>query len=644
MRFHGRYPLLQLWQGDVRSIICARTLSVARFEPTVEDGVNGGALLDLVFVKGESVAVVPFIRVQPSFLLQRERTPLIWPSAARDLGIDTLLEIENEVLPWLQSLSLARQQNAEAVRSFGNMHAAPLFEYAREAGFLGAVRYGDLMPAFAPYVYAARFGDGCSVGIEDDAGATGAVMLARRGNVVRADLGSGARNALATSWFGSPLFGSAAGVHDVVIMRPRSKLQAHRVQIILDATREEEGRSVSVASAVPADIFVSFDPDDASVARTFCVQVMDDITLRAARPAEPPEPQGGSSGTVLMIMRDGFERSSDADVDEAHGLAARLRAEGFTVDMRSASAIRSDDRPDLVHAFSVADPAIDAALKHFHRRGLPVVANTNLPANPAEAAWGPGIVAAMHSRASDEALAAEYFELIALRKLRTEDATPDGAFSALAHVDVAIVAAPGEEAQLRSQLPFHGEIVRYSPMPGPQPDAASDIAALVGTAPFVLVHAPVEWRTNLPLLARAAAARGMALVAAGPVVDFPSLRHAAQQAPESVIHIPNPAPDEVEALYRAARVYADVSWAPRGIGRIARAAASGCRLLLASFSFAHEVWPNAVTADPGSLESISAALDEAWNAAVPAQSLSGNDLFSAAIFAYSRALQARQLA
>lgn len=643
MRFHSHYPLFQLWRSDPHGLMRADALSVARLEPTVEETVGGGAVLDLIFSDGQRVAVLPHIRVQSAFLQQRERTPLVWPRAAREFGRDVLLEMERLVLPWLQSLTLARQQNEEAVRTFGTADVSALFTAARDAGLLGAARYADFLPAFAPYVYAARFCANAAVAVSDPFGANGAAMLAERAKDLHADLSSEQRNALASVWFGKSIFGELQrSPYDVVIAPGACALEARSVRITLDA-KEPEAYHVSVASAVPADVMISFDPDDAPVASTFSIRAKHPLQLRAPMQPRAVLPAGGSSGTILMLMRDGFERAPDADVDEARSLASRLRAEGFTVEFASPSMIADERTADLVHAIGVSAPGMEIALERMERKGVPIVASAGLASAADDAAWGPEIACAAWGRASDDGMLAEFLDLVALRKLSTEmPGAPPAVADALRKVDVVLAVAEAEETQLRERYDFKGEIVRYAPAAAVESIEAADIAPLAGTAPFVLVHAPVQWRLNLPLLACAAAGLGIPLVVAGAPVDVPSMRFAARLAPELVMHVPAPTEAQMEGLYRAARVYADISWAPQGLCRIARAAASGCNLLLSRNLHSAELWPGATAVDPASLEAVAAGLSEAWNSTHTTGAQAESDLFSAAIFAYSRAVAARQ--
>jgi len=642
MRFHSRYPLLQFWSGADLNAISARSLGVARLEPVIRDSVSGSAILDLVFFDGERTAVVPFILVDRDSLVQRERTPIVWPEAIRAAGIEALLEIEGRLFPWLYSLTLARQQNAEAIRTFTDTAARDVFDAARSAGFLGAARYDELLPTFAPYVYAARFcHEERSVGIVDSGGANGAAMLSNRARV-RADLRSAERNALASMWFGTPLFGEVIGAYDIVAAPHNCAAEARDVRITLDDA-DERRRIVSVASAVPLDVLISFDPEDAPVARTFSVRSNAQLTLRAVFNEHVAPAAGGSSGNILMLMREDFERAPDADVDEARALASRLTAEGFSVELRAPSTVNHEYRPDLLHAFTVAGTSVENVLARMHAAGVPIVANPNTGPAPHEAVWGPDVVSAAYARAFDDGVLAELVDLIYLRKLSTEHSTPAAsAVPGLAYVDVAIVAADAEQRLLHDALGFKGKAVSYAPGYSGQVRPADDIREIAGARPFVLVHAPVDWRTNIAPLAAAAAKLDIPVVVAGPLVNFACLRYAAQLAPELIVHVPRPSEAELEALYRSAGVYADVSWGPQGLGRLARAVASGCRLLVSRASFASDGWPGAAVADPASAPSISDALERAWSAPAPAVTSSGPDLFSASIFAYSKAVAARQ--
>lgn len=641
MRFHKRYPLLQLWLDlpQAREIMNADSLSIARFEPSVHQGVHGSAMLDLLFCGGQVIAVLPNVEVVSAALLERERTPLVWPDAARVLGYDVLAALERRILPWLESYTLARQANEELIRRFSDALEAGCFEAARRARFIGAATYTESMAALAPYVYAERLCVRRTVAIADPYAATGAAMLSTRLARVRTDLGDAATNDLACRWFGRDIFG-APETADVTISTAARGLPAAAIAITLDYA-PDGARKVSVASPVPADMLISFDPEDAPPIRTFGVKSEMEAQLREVRCEADTLPSGGSSGSILILLRDGFERASDADVDEARGLAARLQAEGFSVVISSPSTIAPEQRADLVHVFGIRTAsAANSTLARFRAAGVPVVATVPLSRSAQGEDWGPQVLQACFARSRDESVLEERLELLELRKLDVEfpAARVPGA---LTNVDVAIVSCASEAAYLREALGFRGEIAISEPYLTAANEAPLGIAGIVPAEPFVFVHAPVEWRTSLALLVRAAANLGMPVVIAGPTVEADALRSAQVYAPERVIHFPDPTEGEIAALYRSASVFADVSWASRGHYRIARAVASGCALLVSHQGFAGEVWPKATTADPGSVPSLAAALERARGQGASGEVSKPGQAFSAVIFAYAKAQRVR---
>ena len=154
------------------------------------------------------------------------------------------------------------------------------------------------------------------------------------------------------------------------------------------------------------------------------------------------------------------------------------------------------------------------------------------------------------------------------------------------------------------------------------------------------MHAPVDWNGALPMLVRAAVSQKMRVIAAGAVVDADPLRVARELGGEYFFHVPALDEAEMAGLYLRARVFADVSWSASGLSRIARAVNSGCRVLASTFSRAPELWPDAVEADPASVNSLSAGLLRAWDAAVPAPAAPG-EAFLAVVQAYAQAQRVR---
>jgi hypothetical protein len=619
----------------------ADTLAFARAEATIANDSLGGGVVDLVFIDGERVAVLPFIHVQRGYVFQRESSPMVWPAASRVLGTAVLSQLEDAVLPWLEARLLARYSGADDLRTFKGAPERELFDRAAAAGLIGAAPHRDLLPAFAPYVYAARFAQGRSIGIRDERGGNGAAMLRLRAPSVRADLGDDQQNALCSRWFGTEIFGEIQGACEVALSSDGT-LAGRDVEIVLNETPPNGKAAIAVAAAVPTDVLVSFDPDDAPVVLTFSVHAKTEMPVRDIALAPSAPPSGGSRGAILLLLRDGYERAADGDVDEALHLAERLRAEGFTVALRSPSSYDPQAHVDLVHAFGVADASLPPILQAIRARGVPVVLTPYVPLNAAEAVWGPQIISAVYQRSADDGSLDEYLELIALRKINNpSEPPPPPAAAALAAADVVLVNTEAEERGLRETYGFAREAVRYVPLPDAvQPP--SPIAAAAGLRDFALVHAPMEARSNFRPLSRAAAKLGIPVVSVGEVLQPAEVRGALGMAPDLVSHRPAATAGELESLYRCARVYADVSWAPRGLARVARAAAAGCGLVVSAAGPGPGMFPNAHAADPASLESIAAALEQAWSAKKPPMLPEGPSLLSAAIYAYSQAIAARQ--
>lgn len=646
MRFHKRYPLLQLWLDSAgsRDAINVPSLAVARYEPAVSNGVHGTALLDLIFANGSKIAVLPYIEIDTIMLLERGRAPLIWPNAAHSLGYDTLDALERTILPWLESRTLARQANEELIQRFSDAIGEQRLEAARGARFVGASTYSESMTAFAPYAYATRFCDrGTMVGIADPYGASGAALLASRGARVYADLADAAQNAFAASWFGCNIYGAVQAPCTVTIRTPGADLAPGAIDIALDRY-EGDATAVQIASPVPADVLISFDTEDAPPIRSFGVTVCRQDALRSTVPLTDSPVSGGSAGTILMLLREGFERASDADTDEAHALAIRLRAEGFTVELAPTNAIALDRRADLVHVFGLeALERGTAALQRFRAENVPIVATPDVSRNPQEGVWGSDISRAVFARSLDEGLLEERLELLALRRLSSDAGVTAPSAQAGRFVDVAIVATPAEETALRERHGFRGRAVVSAPYMRCVDDPASSVGALTGNASFAFVHAPLEWRTNPVLLMRAAAALRMPVVFAGRTVEVDALRYARAQAPELFLHLPEPTAEQLAALYLSARVFVDVSWGSRGLYRVQRALASGCAVVVSRNSYAAVTWPAAVVeVDPGSPVAIEGALKvaasrggESTRIAMPGEA------FSAVILAYATAQQER---
>lgn len=627
-----------------------RSLAVARYEPMLW-GVSGAAAVDLVFSGAERISVIPFVEIAGEMLLERERSPLIWPQACAQLEPGVLRAIEDLIVPWLQSLTFARQTNSEVIRRFDGVLDTGDFEAARAACFLGAAPYADVFSAAAPYVYAERFAYGGSVSIRDPRAGSGAALLAAH-STVRADLGAHERNALARRWFGIEAFGDAPDEADTGIWDRGSAPVTCEVALTLDEASNAD-RRVSVARPVPSDVLVSFDPEDSSPARAFGVRVSKPAALREWTGARREEAAGGSAGRILLLMREDWRTAADADTDEAQALAGRLEAEGFTVRIASGSQLRADERFDLVHAFTLdRAPDLVPALERLRSAGAPIVATANFARTSLESAWGPSMYRGLFAAKRDNGELGEFLSLARSRALVDGSQPPhepqpfpgydDIVRTALGYVDALVVCDAHEEQYARERFGYTGRCV--AALPYVPETAAVSPDSLAGTDEYVLIHAPVDWRADVPLVVRAAVAQGFPVVVVGAAVDGFAYRAMYELGGNLVRHAPSLAPAEIAGLYRRARVYADFAWAPYGLARIARAASSGARLAVSRSSRATGLFTNVREGDPADEASIGAALRAAWDGAPPRPLAEGPDSFIAVISAYAAAQAARAAA
>lgn len=582
-------------------------------------GLRGGAFLDLVCIAGEDVAVVPFVEIVPEMLAQRESSPFVWPAGAAEiLGEERTEEFERALLPWLESLTLGRQLNAETVRTFGDEFARKLFEAARGARLPGAARYAHVLEDAAPYTYAMRFAHEARAAVRDANGAFGSVLLARHAREVRADCGSH-RNELARRWFGNAHFGALESDSgwDVAVCPAGEQLEA-AVRVTLDGT-QTDGRIVRVATPVPTDVMISFDSNESPVCRSFAVRV------RQRKPRESfvhplPAAAGGSSGRILMLMRDDYARVPDADADEALALAALLRAEGFTVDVAGATAARPAEY-DLVHAFTLARAnELEAPLSAAQAANVPIVMTPFFSDVSAGGAWGTAIVRALMRVAADETELEDSLTLVAQRRLeapglsaKRQEPYPgyDEAARAMLQRAGAVLVSGAEEERRVRDFGFTGSIQTAGPC---LVTARGDDESPVRGGDFVLVHAPLESRSNLLMLVRAAVKARVPLVIAGPLVDPEYVLALREQADERVTILSEPTESQAERLYRSARVYADVSWVSYGIHRAIRAAACGAALVVSKDSYTVSLLDGETLweADPAGETALAIALGDAW--------------------------------
>lgn len=623
MRTHRKYQQLLMWREPslLREVAQLRHLVSARIEPLI----RGGALLDLVCCDGERVAVIPCVELDTAMLMEIEMSAFIWPhEPARILGDGAVSEFERALGPWIESLTLARQLNEETIRAFGDRDADALVSTAREAGLVGAASYTRVFEDLAPYVYAARFAQNGKVAVRDARGGSGTALLAACAREVQADFETDGRRALVERWLGRTLSAIEPDIiFDVAVYRHDSARIDARSRIVLDAPRGE-GAYLEVSTPIPMDLTVSFE-GGSPACRGFAAHHAQP-TLRPTFVPAAPAASGGSSGRIVMVLRNDYNRAPDSDTDEAQAMAQLLRAEGFAVDIAAASAALPAGY-DLVHAFTLARvDELGPVLESAHASGTPIVLSPLLHDVSAQGSWGTGIVRSVLRLDIDETDLEDNLRLIASRRLegpglsskRQEPfAGYDAAVRRALQLAGAVLARPGEEETLLRSFGYLGEIVPSSPCVFATRTPASDAPPVAGD--FILAHVPLEARSNLLLLVRAAASARLPLVVAGSITEPDFTATVRDQAGDQVIFLPEPDAATAQTLYRSARVYADVSWVRFGAHRLIRAAACGAVLVTAQDAGVRDViGPEAVwEADIASQESIALALADAWMHASP---------------------------
>jgi hypothetical protein len=628
VKTHRQHPALTGWIDPRRAADLVRReyLAAARLEP-ITDSMRGGAWLDLLFVRGEDVQVIPLVDIAGEMFEELESSPFMWPhEPCAAIQHEHARAVERALQPWVESSALGRPLTEARTRFFEVADARDLFERAREYGFIGATSYDRVLRDTAPYVYAARFCADRRVAIADEQGALGAAILAKHALSVQADLGSAQRNEFARQWFGTHGYGSLEGDCDVSI-----GTGARQGAMCLRLDSADGDRIVDVASPIPAEIPISFDLQDAPGVRSFAVSCDIKRVVRGTRGGRSAA-GGGSSGKILILVREDAMRAPDADTDDALELARRLRAEGFTVEVAPPSSSQPEAY-DLVHAFVCAQPNefLDA-LSRARQVKVPIVATAGLADAVSGGAWGAAIVRSAWMMGPFEEQLSYNLARVAARLLETETLNPKhhepfaGYESALrevyAQVNVALVTGGDEEALLRrygysgptSTVPTY-----LNTMVEPEP-----VETLAGLGDYVLVHAPIDPRCNQLVLVRAAREAGLPVVLAGPVADAPYYRSVLAFSDERVAFVAAPTPGELAALYRSARVFADASWIGYGLHRIARAAASGCALVVSSEGYAARLWGGTGLWQtyPGNEHDLSVALGDAWlHAAGPREAI-----------------------
>ncbi len=613
MSFYDMYSIVwpRLDPERVDALVNPDMLAVARIEPVFSP--RRDALLDLAFELNGEWTAVPMLRVEGLTLLTRETPPVTWPIAFREFGARRLRKIEERLLPWLRSITTGRYFNHEAIRFFSQSdRVAVVFQDAREATFFGASPYRDVFKALAPGVYAQRFARDRTVAI---AGPNAGNHLAVLSSVARECAVE--QNDLSARWFG--------GIASIALDRsreydcyvgPREVAQSSAFSVFESQPVEGE-LPVIVAEPVPTDVIVSFDPEDAPVARTFSVPQREIVVSPSS--VALSHAVGGSSGRIALILREDGEKFSDADTDAAHALAAALHGEGFDATVCTPERVDVSSM-DVVHVFGLRHGAgLVALLRDAEAAAVPVVVTAYADDRRQEAlTMTHGALAIPRGGAADPETTEEYLSALARRKIANLTAGSlydEVADTIMRRAGVALVSCAAEESFLRERFAYqHATVVCPPAVANVEPDA--NVGAFIGPSDYVLLHAPLDPVANQLFVLRAAQRTSLPLVLLGPVQHGEYFRYITEAAGPGCVLLRDAglSDAEMEAVYARARVVVDVGATSRGLERLARGMAHGASVVAGKASYAGDMWGDVVVqADVMDIYSIEAALVNAWN-------------------------------
>lgn len=638
MRTHRVFPALQpwVWRGALlRDLVSAEHLAVARIEP-VTRGREPSAFVDLHFSDGKRCVTVPLVYLDLAQLDLRESDPLVFPHAL--LGIVSearAREVVEALYPDLERQAMLGGFWGELLLRYGD---TARFDAARTRGFFGAAPLSQTLPRIAPAAYARRFANGKHVLAYGPAARELGAFL---GSAATLCALAGDDDAEAEAWYGGFDAGPLDATYDLAIGAGPAPANAG---VVVRTDPGAPGRLVGVAPPLPADVMLSFDPDDGVPVATFAIAQAHEPFVRPAPPSVLGASASGSSGRIAIAIRPDAARSRDSDIDEADALAAALRADGFIVEVVTGEDALAVFAPDLVHLYGVLPGGYARRISEWaaqERRPLAVQALYEAPA--AGGYWGTTVAPYCFSYSGDDRSVATYVEMLARRAVEVDGIGAGAPFApqlaglieaerVLALADVVLVNSERELALLDTIRPRRPTFIVPPPALAVMTAPSAPVGALVGADPFVLVHAPVRPESNQLVLARAAQEVGVPMVFAGTVADPAYAERLREFAAERVTVIGEPEPGVAAALYRAAAVVADAAWVTAGHGRILTAAACGAAVVCSGARWVDlpegDVW----RVDPADVKSVARGIGEAWDAAVR----SDPRIRSAAVFARER--------
>ncbi len=622
MRSHRNWPLLQLWsrKRNLKAWIKPENLRVARLEPAIVRG-NPTAVLDLRFVHNDIGVCVPCCLIDRQELVLRLKDSLIWPAAITNIAKDDdLYALESMLVPWLLAESAGQGFVAERVRRFGPGEQA--FEAARHAQLLGAVSYQSLGIQLAAAHYAARFVTGQSLVSVRSLSNVAALLApsAVQTSLVGCDAGD---QALLNTWFGSTMLPISPASATVAVLAGDEDTEfragLNPTARIIDVSGSLPGAAITVAPGAVLDELVRLGETSA---RVFTTQVaLESPTSRSLVPVAPLS-TGGSSGRILLALREDAWRASGADTDEAWALRQLLVAEGFTVDVT----VRPDEEDpagyDLVHGFSLlAAPGLLACAERAAQAGVPFVLTPYFEDVADAGWWGARAARSLLDIVHDEESAQRVFELLAARlvyvdQINAQERWDNGDEAArhelLRRADLVIAHSESEQDAIRKYAQRQEAIALSLPLVYRATESLS-VAHLVPDQPYLFVQAGIEARHNIGLVMSAASALDLPCVFAGEILDRRLYRHLTSRTGTNLVMLPQCTDGEIAAVAQGAAVFVDAAWIGDGTSRILRSLLHGVVPVVSERRPLDEALePFVIRVDPASLQSLRNGMSDAW--------------------------------
>jgi hypothetical protein len=624
MRTHREWPLLQVWsrQRNLKAWITAENLRVARLEAVTIKNMPA-AVLDLRFVSAQDVGVsVPACMVDLKALESRTRDALIWPQGSVETCKDEeLYAIECLLVDWLRAEVSGGNFSGERVRRFGE--GDQCFETARHARSLGASCYGDIAMQLAAAHYAARFVPGKMIQCVASLPNVASLLAPAAAGCIVAGADP-AQNILSFDWFGCEFLNadSTTQVTQLAIVDGREDELDGRLAAnarIIDVKGILPGTEIRVGASCALDDLVRLSEPSSTSMR---VQSPGNLRESQSMIPEKPAATGGSSGRILLVVREDALRASGADTDEAFALRRLLIREGFAVDVAAQPALYDPAAYDLVHGFGMlSSQSMRACFQAAKHAGVPTVLTACFEDYAVGGIWGARASRSLLDLVVDDAGTKRMLDILSTRMVNVDgliaterfDNGEEGVRKALVcEADFVLTHSESERAALENYSGRNDGIAVTLPLIYRE-EARVSVAHLVPDQAYMFVHAGIEARQNTGLIMHAASALEIPCVFAGAVLDRRLYRHMASRVGTNIALVPECSAAELAAMAESASVYIDAAWYGDGMGRILRGILHGGVAVVSESRHLDEALEEAVLRiDPSSIDSLRNGMSEAW--------------------------------